>query len=866
MSKSDSARWIVLKFGGTSVSSRGAWETVLGIVRSRVDEGYRCIVVCSAISGVTAMLEGAFEDALDGSAENALAEIRAAHQSISMDLGIDLDEVCGGEMERLEKLLTGISLLRESGPSVRARVVASGELLSSRLGAAFLDSARFRVGWLDARDCLVSSDDDESSDARRFLSASCDFEVDSSLRIGLEARGVPVLVTQGFVARRRDGSTVLLGRGGSDTSAAYFAAKLRAERCEIWTDVPGMFSANPRVVPGARLLRRLDYDEAQEIATTGAKVLHPRCLAPLKPGGIPLVVKSTRHPVLEGTTISAESSSDEPRVKAISFQPGLLLISMESVGMWREPGFLADAFACFKRRSLSVDMVSTSETTVTVSLDRVSSEIDGEAIHSVLEDLGRFCRARVIGPCASVSLVGRRIRAILHKIGPALEAFEEQRIHMVTQAASDLNLTFVVDEDQAERLVRRLHGMIFEHGEDDGVFGPAWQQLFGEGEVGPPGREEDAWWRKRRETLLAMATEESPLYVYDRQTLIDSARSLMDLRSVDRLLFSIKANSNPMILDELEKCGLGFECVSAGEVTHVLSLFPEVERSRILFTPNFAPRREYEDAIRAGVIVTLDNLHPLEHWPESFENQGLFLRMDPGGGRGHHAHVRTAGEGSKFGIAMDQFDRATELAGRCGARIIGLHAHRGSGVFESELWAETALALAELASRHPNVRVLDLGGGLGVSERPGVTPFDLGRLDDALGRVRTALPAGVEIWLEPGRYLVATAGVLLTRVTQIKRKSGVTWVGVDTGMNSLIRPVLYGSYHEIVNLSRLSEKPIMRANVVGPICESGDVMGFDRSLPDVGEGDVLLIATTGAYGRVMSSRYNMREPAGERLI
>jgi len=180
--------------------------------------------------------------------------------------------------------------------------------------------------------------------------------------------------------------------------------------------------------------------------------------------------------------------------------------------------------------------------------------------------------------------------------------------------------------------------------------------------------------------------------------------------------------------------------------------------------------------------------------------------------------------------------------------IVGLHAHSGSGIRTPEAWSEVALFLAAAAERFPDTRVLDLG--------------DLG---EQLRRFKAANPR-FELWLEPGRFLVAQAGVLLARVTQIKHKGDVTWVGLETGMNSLVRPPLYGAYHPIVNLSRLDEPATWNAHVVGPICETGDILGRSRRLPPTAEGDVLLIANAGAYGRVMSSWYNLREPAGEAVV
>jgi diaminopimelate decarboxylase/aspartate kinase len=196
---------------------------------------------------------------------------------------------------------------------------------------------------------------------------------------------------------------------------------------------------------------------------------------------------------------------------------------------------------------------------------------------------------------------------------------------------------------------------------------------------------------------------------------------------------------------------------------------------------------------------------------------------------------------------------------------VGLHAHTGSGNFDPLMWREVADTLVAVAARFPSVRILDLGGGLGVPDRLGRAPVDLARLDALLAEFKTRWPA-LRLWLEPGRFLVAEAGVLLARVTQLKGKGAKQYLGVATGMNSLIRPALYGAHHDIVNLTRMTEPATMHYEVVGPICESADVLGHERLLPVASEGDVLLIATTGAYGRAMSSHYNLRAPADERFI
>jgi len=852
--------FVVLKFGGTSVADRASWDTIAAAIRSRVTEGFRPMVVCSAVAGISNDLARSLEEAPRGLGDVS-DRIEQRHLDLASELDVD-PAVIAPPLEELKKLWTGISMTGEVTPRLEARVMAQGELLSTRLGAAFLGTVGLSVEWLDARDLLLAEAEPSRPAERAILDARCVHDADPTLQGDLGARSAEAFLTQGFIARDGKG-TVLLGRGGSDTSAAYLAAKLDADRCEIWTDVPGAFTADPRLVPQARLIRDLDYDEAQELASMGARVLHPRCIAPLERSGIPLEIRWTADPEADHTTIARATSQPRPTVKAIAARTGVMLVSMDTPGMWQQVGFLADIFTCFRGRGLSVDLVSTSEMNVTVSLDPAANALDSETLGGLVEDLAPHCTARLIGPCAAVSLVGRSIRAIMHQLGPALAAFEEQRVHLVAQAASDLNLTFVVDEDQAKRLVQRLHRLVFA-GEEQEEAPRREREELARHLAHTGSRAPRPWWHERRPELLAMA-EDTPLYVYERRTLDAAVQRLLALESVEAVFYSVKANPHEGILERFVRAGLGLECVSAGELAHVRRTLPEFETSRILFTPNFAPRSEYRDALEAGAMVTLDNLHPLTEWPEEFEGRELFLRIDPGVGRGHHAHVRTAGAEAKFGVSVDRLPRIREAADRIGARIIGLHAHSGSGILDAGSWADVAATLTELARAFPDVRILDLGGGLGVPDHAAAAGLDMRRLDESLAEV-TKSHSHLSLWLEPGRYLVAEAGVLLVRATQIKSKGALNYVGVDTGMNSLIRPALYGAWHEIVNLSRLDEPATMTATIVGPICETGDTLGHDRPIAPVREGDVLLIASVGAYGHAMSSRYNLREPAGEILL
>ncbi len=854
--------WVVMKFGGTSVSSAANWKTIAELLRRRLQQGLRPVVVHSALKGVSNALEEILKSAVVDDATDALGKIREQHYSLADALGLDGPTMLDETLHELEQLVAGVRLVREVSVRVRVRIMALGELMATRLGAAYLESQSLPIQWIDARDLLTCSSRGSRQTSGAYLSASCDFAADENLQATL-LQANKVILTQGFIARNKNGETVLLGRGGSDTSASYFAAKLHARRLEIWTDVPGMFSADPRVVPSARLLVALHYDEAQELASAGSTVLHPRCITPVRESKIPLFIRSTTAPQIAGTVISSVTEEIEPQVKGICIRNGLTLISMDGVGMWHEVGFLAKAFAAFSENGVSVDLVSTSETNVTVSIDTSDGMLSDDVEESLINDLEKLCRVRVISNCSAVSLVGRKIRTIIPRLAPALEVFEEERIHLMSQAANDLNLSFVVDKQQGSRLVSKLHAIVIRKKGASTVFGSSWERLFASDEALL--RKPDAWWMKKREQLLELADGQLNAYVYDRDSVISAARSLLDLKNVNRILYAVKANFNAELLRSLAETGVDFECVSPGEVEWLEQTIPGLDLGRILFTPNFAPRDEYAWALDKGLQLTLDNLYPLQAWPELFNARQLFIRVDPGQGRGHHEHVKTAGVHSKFGIPRFEIDELARLVDAAGAEVVGIHAHSGSGILDPDNWRRVAGELVLVAERFPGVKTIDLGGGLGVPEKPGDKAFDLERLDETLAEIRDAYPQ-FDLWLEPGRYLVARAGVLLTRCTQTKGKGEMRYVGVGTGMNSLIRPALYGSYHEIVNLSRAEQTPSETVTLVGPICETGDRLGSDRLLPPTKEGDVILIANAGAYGYVMSSQYNRREVADEIVI
>lgn len=854
--------WVVLKFGGTSVSSLENWKNIKSVIEQRQSDGFSVCVVHSALAGVSNLLQETIERASRGNFTELVQSIKDRHHKLGRELGLSADAILEEDFQELEHIVKGIELIGEASYRVQARLLAMGELMATKLGAAYLEREIEGTTWLDARNFIKRSSRKNVSEQSNILSAVSSDDFDSGARSSFDEVG-SLVVTQGFIGSDTAGKTVTLGRGGSDVSAAYFAAKIGAKRLEIWTDVPGMFSANPHTVPSARLLNHLSYEEAQEIATNGASVLHPRSIMPARKHNIPIHVRCTSKPELPGTIISADASDDEALVKTIAVRNDVILVSMDSLGMWQEVGFLADAFEVFKQYGLSIDLVSTSQSNVTVSLDPGLNNHFQDVRDQFEEELGKYCKVEVIESVSAVSLLGRQIRTILHQLGSAFEVFQEHQVYLVSQAANDLNFTFVVESDQADRLVRQLHAQVILQAGNQQSFGPTWPELMqDEQETEDDGH---AWWRDKEDQLLEIVENNGSSYVYDLDTVKRYAGFIQNLEAVDSSLYAMKANANTEVLKTFRELGLGFECVSLGEVKKVLELFPDIDRKKILFTPNFAPKSEYEEGMALGINMTLDNIYPLQQWPEVFEGQELFLRIDPGHGHGHHKHVKTGGIHSKFGIPRFELPEVIELVEQHNITVKGLHAHIGSGIKDSQSWKDTAVILHDVATQLGGVDILDLGGGFGIQENETQASLDIKEVDKSLKQFREAHPE-YEIWVEPGRFLVATSGVLLTKVTQLKGKGEVRYVGVETGMNSFIRPALYGARHTIVNLSKLDQPANQTVNIVGPICESGDKLGIDRLFPDSEEGDVILIANAGAYGQVMSSNYNLRAPAEEVVI
>jgi len=463
-------------------------------------------------------------------------------------------------------------------------------------------------------------------------------------------------------------------------------------------------------------------------------------------------------------------------------------------------------------------------------------------------------------------LVGRGMRSLMHRLSKVLALFGHERVHLLSQSSNDLNLTFVIDEADADGLLPVLHTALIDSGampvHETDVFGPSWQEII----HGPPPARAAAWWQGEQTRLLELADHTTPQYVYHLPTVRERARALLHVSAVDRHFYAIKANAHPEILRALVSDGFGLECVSLGEIEHVFNTVPDIAPDRVLFTPSFAPVEEYAQALVRGITVTVDNIELLQQWPEIFRGRKLWLRVDLGRGDGHHAKVITGGAAAKFGLPVAMVEAFVQAAQALNIRITGIHAHLGSGIDQPQHWREVYAELAALADNIGTVDTIDIGGGLTIPYTPDAVPFDLDVWAEGLAEIKQAWPR-YQLAIEPGRYLVAEAGVLLLRATQVVNKQGICRIGVNAGMNALMRPALYDAWHGIHNLTRLTDATDMHCDIVGPICESGDILGLSRTLPaSTMPDDVILVADAGAYGMVMSNDYNVRMRPVESVI
>jgi aspartate kinase len=451
-----------MKFGGTSVQDAEAIDRACSIVKGRLAR--RPVVVVSAMAKVTDTLLAMGNAAGAGDSDKALElsrGLRERHYATAGELlgtGVftqfhsELEE----EFNRLDELLRGIVAVGELTPRTSDYVVSYGERLSSKICTAAFSARGLNATLLDARDIIIT--DKQHTKAIPQVE-EIDHRVQTIVRPLLEAGRVPVM--GGFLGATRDGVQTTIGRGGSDFSAALVGAGLNAESIEIWTDVDGMKTTDPNICPDAHRIKVISFEEAAELSYFGAKVLHPATVLPAVQKNIPVYVLNSKNPKNEGTLIVALAPKSKSTFKAIAAKKRITIVDVVATRMLGAHGYLRAIFEVFDRHHAAVDVVSTSEVSVSLTVDST------EAIPAVAADLEKIADVKYSGRKAIICMVGENIR---EKHGIAAQVFacvEDINVRMISQGASEINLTFVIDEDDVPEVVRRLHKRFFSDPDPD---------------------------------------------------------------------------------------------------------------------------------------------------------------------------------------------------------------------------------------------------------------------------------------------------------------------------------------------------------------------------------------------------------------
>lgn len=445
---------VVMKFGGTSVEDAAAIQRLISIVRSRL--GAQPVVVVSALARVTDQLLEAGNAAANGHLGSALATVRniyVRHEELADSLVSGsayplLDRELRGEFQALESLLQDLELSRHFDLKAQDRLLSFGERFASKLVSWAMAEAGLRASHVDARRCIVT--DSRHGQANPLWDVT-NQRLRDALSPLLQVGNIPVL--GGFIASSFDGVPTTLGRGGSDFSAAIVGAAIGASRIEIWTDVDGVMTTDPKLCPDARVIRKLSFDEAAELAHFGAKVLHPATLAPAMQENIPVYVLNSRDPEGTGTEITASASTGN-RVSAITAKRNVVVLEIQA-RRGVDAALLNTVFGLLEQHTCNVDVMGT-------SVDRISVLIASNlALPKIVAELQQVAEVRWENHKALVCLVGENIRRQPEVASRVFATVSDMDVRVLCQGASERTLSFLVDESKAEESVRRLHNAFF---------------------------------------------------------------------------------------------------------------------------------------------------------------------------------------------------------------------------------------------------------------------------------------------------------------------------------------------------------------------------------------------------------------------
>ncbi len=447
-----------MKFGGTSVEDAKSMQTVIKIVQK--EQSRQPVVVLSAISSATNTLLKTARTAQEGNLNDAILLLNGLldrHVTVMENLIDDRPTVqrliasFKPQFEELRNLCHGIAILGELTNRSLDAIASMGELLSSQILSEAMCIRGIPAKWIDARTFMITDNE--------FVSAAPQFDIiDAKVKEILAplVSSKTIIVTQGFIGSNTNGITTTLGRGGGDYSASIIGAALDAEEIQIWTDVDGILTADPRIAPSAQKLRIISFREAAELAYFGAKVLHPSTIFPAVKKDIPVVVLNSKRLENTGTRIVSRPPKTNIPVKSIACKRGITVVNVQSLRMLMAYGFLESIFSVFNKYETSVDLVSTSEVAVSLTIDNTST------LDKIIEELSTFAEVSILKKQGIICIVGDQMRSTAGVANQIFHALREINLVMITQGASEINMSIVIEESQIDKAVQSLHQHFFE--------------------------------------------------------------------------------------------------------------------------------------------------------------------------------------------------------------------------------------------------------------------------------------------------------------------------------------------------------------------------------------------------------------------
>lgn len=771
---------LIIKLGGTS-QCKIAYDNLI----KEINNENEYFIILSAPSNYTNWLINLIDDI------DTLGLIHKSNKELLGKLDLELNL-----LDELEEELK--QYLKEKDRN-KLKIIGFGERFSTRLLSYYLINNNINcINLVSTK--LITSDDD----------IDYNYQTTPKLKINDEYYkkiNERVIITEGFSGLNTKNEYFLIGRGGSDTTGSIIADYFNAKEYQIWTDVDGIYPMDPRYYPCNRI-NKINYQMSQELAASGAKVLHPYCILPCAKKNIPIIIVESKNYV-KGTIIHNQNDFNDI---SLTNKDNIIYFEIKSLDMWNNYGFVNDIFDVFKQNKINVDIITTSQ----FSILTTTEEKDLKKILQTYQILTKNYQVNYYDNNTIINLTCENI-LLNEKINKIITMIKKD-IKLIHYSSNNLTVSLLIDTNNKNKIMNDIYQKI---------------------NLNINLSKMNQWINHYPQLDI-----KEPTYVYHLDTISYQVFELLRLDAT--IFYSVKANNNKEIISFLNNMNINFECVSIDEVEYILQF---TTNNKITFTPNFNNIKDIIKAFELDVNIIIDNLNLIKDYPDVFKNKKFGLRIDLNNGSGHHSKVITQGKESKFGITNIELLENLDMIYRY--NISGLHTHSGSYIKDINIYLDNLNNLTNLANKIPSIEWLNIGGGLAIN-----IDFDFDILRKQIRQSK------YQIHLESGRFIVANSGVLISPINQIKIKEDINYLGIESGMNHLIRTALYDARHPILNLSKLNQSSNTKYRIVGTICESGDVFG-DYYLPKSDIDDLIIIFETGAYGQTMNLTYNMKKLPNE---